>query len=227
MAKIETKICGVTERQALDAAIEGGAAMAGLMFYEPSPRAITHLDAAALAGHADGRVQLVGVFVDAPDLLLEVTTRAVPFAFLQLHGNESPGRVAAIRERYGVPVIKAVAIGGPEDIARAHSYEAAADRLLFDAKPPHGDLPPEFRGYLPGGNALSFDWRLIAGENWGKPWVLSGGLTADNLAEAVHISGAAAVDVSSGVERVRGIKDPELIRTFLETASKIEAPDRK
>jgi phosphoribosylanthranilate isomerase len=222
MTGIATKICGVSDRAALDAAIEGGAAMVGLMFYESSPRAITHIDAVELAEHTKGRVPLVGVFVDAPDLLLQMATDAVAFSFLQLHGSETPERVDAIRQRYGVPVIKAIAIGGPEDVARAHDYEAVADRLLFDAKPPEG---LEGLGYLPGGNALSFDWRLIAQENWGTPWILSGGLTADNLAEAIRISGAAAVDVSSGVERAKGHKDPALIRAFLDAASRIKSPE--
>jgi phosphoribosylanthranilate isomerase len=219
MTGIVTKICGVSDRAALDAAIGGGAGFVGLMFYAPSPRAISHIDAAELAAYADGRVPLVGVFVDAEDAWLETVTSAVPLSHLQLHGNESPERVAAIRARFGLPVIKAVAIGGVEDIARAHLYEAVADRLLFDAKPPEGF------GYLPGGNALSFDWRLIARENWGTPWILSGGLTADNLAEAVATSRAALVDVSSGVERAKGQKDPALIRAFLEAASRIKSPE--
>jgi len=218
MAKIETKICGVTERQALDAAIKGGAAMAGLMFYKPSPRSISLEQAADLARHAAGRIPLVGVFVDAEDALLEAAVSAVPLSSLQFHGSESPQRITAIGKRFGLPVIKAIAIAGVDDIARAHTYEGAADRLLFDAKPPKAE------GYLPGGNALSFDWRLIAGENWGKPWMLSGGLTAQNLALAVHTSGAVAVDVSSGVETAKGVKDPALIRAFLEAASQIHSP---
>lgn len=220
MAPITAKICGVTDIAALDAAIDGGCVMVGLMFYASSPRAISVEDAAHLAAQAGGRVPLVGVFVDAEDELLQQVTRAVPLSFLQLHGSESPERVAEIRERFSLPVIKAVAIGGVEDIARAHIYESVADQLLFDAK------PPQAPGYLPGGNALSFDWRLIAKENWGKPWMLSGGLTADNLAEAISTSRAAAVDVSSGVEAARGRKDPALIRAFLAAASKTDSPEQ-
>jgi len=221
MTGIVTKICGVADRAALNAAIEGGAGMVGLMFYAPSPRAISPADAADLVAYADGRTPLVGVFVDADDTWLETVIGAVPLAALQLHGGESPERVNAIRRRFSLPVTKAVAIGGVEDIARAHIYEGVADRLLFDAKPPEG------HGYLPGGNALSFDWRLIARENWGTPWMLSGGLTADNLAEAVATSGATMVDVSSGVERAKGQKDPALIRAFLEAAGRIKSPEHR
>jgi phosphoribosylanthranilate isomerase len=219
MAPIATKICGVKDRAAIDAAIEGGAAFLGLMFYARSPRALSIEDAADLAAHADGRIPLVGVFVDADDELLQRVTEAVPLSFLQLHGSESLERVAQVKERFSLPVVKAVAIGGSEDIALALEYEPVTDYLLFDAKPPKAE------GYLPGGNALSFDWTLIARENWGKPWLLSGGLTADNLAEAVRTSGAAAVDVSSGVERAKGQKDPALIRAFLEAASKLDSPE--
>ena len=218
MARIATKICGVKDRAAIDAAIEGGAAFLGLMFYAPSPRAISIEEAADLAAYVDGRVPLVGVFVDPDAELIRKVISAVPLACVQLHGAETPAQVQSFRTTFGLPVIKAVAIGGAEDIARAHEYEEVADYLLFDAKPPKAE------GYLPGGNALSFDWTLIARENWGKPWLLSGGLTTDNLAEAVHTSGAAAVDVSSGVERAKGEKNPALIRAFLEAANKLDSP---
>lgn len=217
---ISVKICGIRDRAAMDAAIEGGAAMAGLMFYAPSPRAIDLMQAADLADHAAGRIALVGVFVDADDDHIARTLRAVPLTHLQLHGKESHDRVTDISQRFGLPVIKAVGIGNEADVERAHTYEPVADMLLFDARPPTGP------GHLPGGNALSFDWRLIAQENWGKPWVLSGGLTADSVAEAVTAAGAGAVDVSSGVESSRGIKDPALIRAFLAAVSKLETPDR-
>lgn len=217
---ISVKICGIKDRAALDAAIDGGAAMAGLMFYAPSPRAIDLMQASDLADHAAGRIGMVGVFVDADDDHIARILRAVPLTHLQLHGKETMERVREIRQTFQLPVIKALGIGGDADVVRAHAYEDVADLLLFDAKPPTGP------GHLPGGNALSFDWRLIARENWGKPWVLSGGLTPDNVAEAIRNSGARAVDVSSGVERARGIKDPALIRAFLEAVSKVELPDR-
>jgi phosphoribosylanthranilate isomerase len=215
---IRTKICGITDVAAADAAIKGGAFLIGLMFYPPSPRYLPLDRAAALADHVAGRVPLVGVFVDADDNYLGEVMATVPLDHLQLHGNEDESRVLAVRERFGKPVIKAVPVAGAEDIARAHAYEAVADMLLFDAKPPEGG------GHLPGGNALTFDWRLIGRENWGKPWVLSGGLTAGNLADAVALSGAAAVDVSSGVERARGVKDASLIAAFLQSAARIGSP---
>ena len=217
---ISVKICGIRDRAAMDAAIEGGAAMAGLMFYAPSPRAIDLMQAADLADHAAGRIALVGVFVDADDDHIARTLRAVPLTHLQLHGRESPERVTEIAGRFGLPAIKAVGIGNAADVSLAHTYEPVADTLLFDARPPTG------HGHLPGGNALSFDWRLIARENWGKPWMLSGGLAADNVAEAIKASGARAVDVSSGVESSRGVKDPALIRAFLAAVSRLETPDR-
>lgn len=210
---VDVKICGIASAEAMEAAVEGGAAYVGLMFYPPSPRFLALEDAAALADRVPAAVKRVGVFVDPADETLATTMAEVGLDALQLHGAETAGRVSEIKERFEVPVIKAIKIADADDLAEARAQEKAADVLLFDAKTP-ADGP----GLLPGGNALSFDWRVIAGENWTRPWMLSGGLTADNLAEAVAESGARMVDVSSGVESAPGIKDPKKIRAFLETA---------
>ncbi|HJU14901.1 MAG TPA: phosphoribosylanthranilate isomerase, partial [Stellaceae bacterium] len=154
----------------------------------------------------------VGLFVDAEDNTIAAVLDQVPLDLLQFHGGESVERVAAARRRFGRPVIKAVAVAGPQDLATAERYEETADFLLFDAKPPRR---PDA---LPGGNGLAFDWGLVAGRRWRRPWLLSGGLTADSLAEAVRISGAVIVDVSSGVEHRPGLKDPDKIRAFLAAA---------
>lgn len=193
------------------AAIEGGAAYVGFVFYPPSPRAVTAARAATLCAGLSEGVRRVGLFVDADDEAIAAVLDAAPLDILQFHGNETPARVAEARARFGRPVMKAIAVASKEDVASAAGYEGVADLLLFDAKPRRADA-------LPGGNGLAFDWRLIAGRSWRKPWMLSGGLTAELLAEAVAISGAAAVDVSSGVERRPGDKDPDKIRAFLAVA---------
>lgn len=209
---IATKICGLASEEAVAAAVEGGAAYLGFVFYPPSPRAVTPARAAALCAAVPAGVRRVGLFVDADDDAIGAALETAPLDLLQFHGRESPARVAAVKARFGRPVIKAIAIAAAEDVPAASRYEDAADLLLFDAKPPRrGDA-------LPGGNGLAFDWRLIAGRAWRLPWMLSGGLTAALLAEAVRVSGARAVDVSSGVERRPGNKDPEKIREFLAVA---------
>ncbi len=151
----------------------------------------------------------VGLFVDADDATIAAVLEVAPLDLLQLHGSESPARVAAVKSRFARPVMKALPIADPADAAAADAYRDVADRLLFDARPPR--LP----GALPGGNGLVFDWRLIAGRSWHLPWMLSGGLTAANVAEAVRLTGAASVDVSSGVESAPGVKDPAKIAAFL------------
>jgi len=213
---IDVKICGITSADALAAARDGGAAFAGFIFYPPSPRHVTPQAAGALAAER-GHLGAVGVVVDLSDAELDALVRAVPLDLLQLHGRETPKRVAEVKARFGLPVMKSIAIAGEGDVARAAAYEDAADRLLFDAKP-----PKDLKGALPGGNALAFDWRLLAGRSWRRPWMLSGGLDADNVAEAVRISGARAVDVSSGVEQRPGLKDPEKIRRFLAAARALD-----
>ena len=209
---VAAKICGLSTEEAVTAAVAGGAAYLGFVFYPPSPRAVTPQQAPRLCEAVPAGVTRVALFVDADDETIEAVLAAAPIDMLQFHGHESPERIAEARLLFGRPVMKAVAIAGPEDVTGAARYEDAADRLLFDAKPPRRPRA------LPGGNGLAFDWGLIAGRKWRLPWMLSGGLTAELLPEAVRISGAAAVDVSSGVERRPGIKDPYKIRAFLAAA---------
>lgn len=210
------KICGINSPQAMTAALAGDAAYVGLVFYPPSPRNVTPEQAAQLAGVVPEHVAKVGLFVDADDATFERVLDAVPLDLLQLHGKETPQRVAEIRQRFDCRVMKAVRIAGPDDVARAADFVAASDRLLFDAQ-----APADMAGALPGGNGLAFDWRLLAEKEWPLPWMLSGGLTPDNLTEAVAATGAVCVDVSSGVEAARGVKDPEKIRRFLAVAASL------
>jgi len=197
------------------AAIAGGASHLGFVFYAPSPRALEPAKAAALAASVPAGIVKVGLFVDASDEEIAQTLAAVPLDMLQLHGDETPRRLKDLRRRFAKPVMKALRIASAADIAGADEYLPVVDRLLFDAKP-----PPEMTGALPGGNALSFDWSLLAGRAWSKPWMLSGGLNTGNLAGAVHATGARTVDVSSGVEDSPGRKNPEKIAAFLKlTAS--------
>ena len=213
---LEAKICGINSPDALEAAVDGGARYVGFVFYAPSPRFITPEQAVMLAAPAPTDVKKVGLFVDAEDGVIQATLGACPLDMLQFHGAESPERVRGAREAFGLPVIKAIKLAGPDDLFRAGDYLGSADMLLFDAKP-----PDEMEGALPGGNALAFDWELLSGAQWPCPWLLSGGLNTDNLAEAVEITGAGMVDVSSGVEDTPGHKDPARITAFLETVAKI------
>jgi phosphoribosylanthranilate isomerase len=210
------KICGINSRTALDAAITGGAAFVGFVFYPRSPRALTPADAATLAAAVPAGIRKVALLVDETDARLSEIRAAVPLDMLQLHGREAPARVGAIKERFGLPTMKAISIATEADVAAAENYLTVADWLLFDAKP-----PPMMTEALPGGNALSFDWQLIAGRSWPLPWMLSGGLNSGNLAEAVRISGAHVVDVSSGVEDRPGHKNPAKISAFLELVTRL------
>jgi phosphoribosylanthranilate isomerase len=196
---IEAKICGVNSLAAVEAAAGGGAGLIGLNFYPPSPRAVTPEEAAQLAGQAPPGITRVGLFVDPDDDQLAATLAKVPLDLLQLHGGESPRRVAEIRARFARPVMKVIKLAKEEDLAAVPAYANA-------------------KNVLPGGNALAFDWQLLAGKRWPKPWLLAGGLTADNLAEAVRTSGAPGVDVSSGVEDAPGRKSPAKIAAFLAAA---------
>ena len=205
------KICGLMSADAVDAAVEAGADMVGFVFFPPSPRSLSVADAAALTARVPSHVTRVALSVDADDSLLDAIAADAGVDMMQFHGHETLERVTEIRDRYGLPVMKAVAIAGPEDVARALAYADVADRLMFDAKPPKGATRP-------GGNALAFDWQLIAGANWSKPWILAGGLTPENVADAIAASGATAVDVSSGVEDAPGAKNPENIRGFISAA---------
>jgi phosphoribosylanthranilate isomerase len=209
---VAVKICGLANDAAVAAAVAGGAAYLGFVFYPPSPRRVTPAQAAGLCAAIPDGIARVGLFVDADDDMIAAVLDAAPIDILQFHGKETPERVAEAKARFGCRVMKAVAIAGPEDVHGAAQYEEAADLLLFDAKPPRRP------GALPGGNGLAFDWRLIAGHSWRLPWILSGGLTAELLPEAVRVSGAAIVDVSSGVETRPGHKDPAKIRAFLAAA---------
>lgn len=208
--KVQTKICGINSPEGLAAALEGGARYIGLVFFPRSPR---HLDlpiAAELGRMVGTGTRTVGLFVDPDDATLDRVQERVPLDMIQLHGEESPQRVAAIRQRTGLPVMKAVKIADAGDLAAAEAYLPFVDQLLFDAKP-----PKNVAGLLPGGNGLSFDWSLLAGRRWSKPWMLSGGLDPANVAAAIRATGAMAVDVSSGVEARPGVKDPDRIRAFL------------
>mgnify|MGYP003650918780 FL=1 len=207
---IKTKICGLSTPEAVTAAVNGGACYAGFVFFPPSPRSVAPAQAASLAQRLTPQVEAVGLFVDPDDDLLGRVLEAVPLDLIQLHGAETPGRVADIHQRTGRPVMKAIKVAKPEDLAQVKDYAAVVDLLLFDAK-----APKSMAGALPGGNALSFDWRILAGRQWPKPWMLAGGLTADNIAEAIAISGAKILDISSGVESAPGQKDQQLIRDFL------------
>ena len=209
---LAAKICGLSTEAAVTAAAAGGAVYLGFVFYPPSPRAVSAGKAAQLCATVPAGIARVGLFVDADDDTIGAVLAEVPIDILQFHGQESPERVAGARRRFARPVMKAVAIAAPEDVLVAARYEEVADLLLFDAKPPRRP------NALPGGNGLAFDWGLIAGRSWRREWMLSGGLTAERLPEAVRISGAKAVDVSSGVENRPGEKDLDKIGAFLAAA---------
>ena len=200
------KICGIRDARALDAAIEARADFAGFVFYPPSPRALSPREAAELATRADGRIQRVGLFVNATDEELGEAVEAGKLDVLQLHGQETPNRAAALRSRFGLPVWKALSIASAADITRASEYRDAADLVLFDAKTP--------KGTLPGGMGVRFDWSLLAGYRGPVEWGLAGGINAVNVAEAIASTGAPLVDVSSGVESEPGVKDAEKIAAF-------------
>lgn len=204
----EVKICGIATPEALRVAAEAGADLVGFVFFPPSPRAVTPAEAGALSASLEGGPGRVGLFVDPTDELLEATLAAAPLDIIQLHGGETPARVAAIRARFGRPVMKALGIATEADLAAIADFACVADRLLLDAKPPPGATRP-------GGNAEAFEWRLARLARISVPWLLAGGLTPANVAEAIAVSGAPGVDVSSGVERARGVKDAALIREFV------------
>jgi phosphoribosylanthranilate isomerase len=208
---VRVKICGLREPAHLALAAEAGAAYAGFVFFPKSPRHLSLPEARALALAAPVGLAKVALVVNASDAELDAILAEVPVDMLQLHGAETPARVAEIRARFGLPVMKAVGVASAADLPALAEYEAVADQILVDAKPPAG-------ADLPGGNGLAFDWRLIAGREWARPWMLAGGLTPENVAEAVRLTGAWQVDVSSGVERAPGQKDPALIRAFLAAA---------
>ncbi|MEX2644309.1 MAG: phosphoribosylanthranilate isomerase [Acetobacterales bacterium] len=210
---IKVKICGVNAPDALTAAVEDGADFVGFVFYPPSPRAVSREQAAELAAAVPDGIERVGLFVDPDDATLERVLEEASLDMIQLHGRESPERVAGVRTLTGRKVMKAIGVASAADLDAAAEHAEAADWLMFDARPPR-----DRKDALPGGNAMPFDWDLLRGRTWPVPWMLAGGLDAGNLAEAVRRSGAPAVDVSSGVEKARGRKDPALVRAFLAAA---------
>ena len=212
------KICGVNDALAFDAAIAAGADMLGFVFYPPSPRAVTPAAAAALSDRHPGGPLRVGLFVDPGDAEIEAVLAAMPLGMIQLHGAEDPARCAAIRARFGLPVMKAIGIAEPGDLEALSAFAPAVDSFLLDAKPPPGAATP-------GGNAAAFDWSLTAGRAIPRPWLLAGGLTPETVARAIRQSGAPAVDVSSGVERARGVKDPARIAAFIAAARRVLKPE--
>ncbi len=212
---VDVKICGLRRQVDVAAAIEAGARYLGFVFYPPSPRALELDAAAALAASVPDGIKRVAVLVDPDDAWLAHLCRTVPIEILQMHGRETPSRVAEIKAQTGKEVMKAVRVADAHDLAPLPAFEAVSDRILFDAKPPTDP------GALPGGNGLRFDWRLLRDIVPARPWVLSGGLTVDSLADAVDLTGARAVDVSSGVERAPGDKDPTLVRAFLQRAAEL------
>lgn len=208
---VSVKICGLATLDDVRACADAGANYMGLVFFEKSPRNITIPAARELALAAPLGLAKVALVVNPSDAELDAITGTVPLDMLQLHGRETPERVAEVKARYGLPVMKAVGIADGDDLPKLESYFGVADQILVDAKPPKG-------GELPGGNGLSFDWRLIAGRRWPCPWMLAGGLTPENVAEAVKMTGAKQVDVSSGVEDAPGQKNAELIQKFVQSS---------
>ena len=208
---IRVKICGLKEARHVAVAVAAGASYVGFVFFAKSPRNLSIEQAARVAAEVPAGVAKVALTVDADDATLDGIIEAVPLDMLQLHGAESPDRVADLRARFGLPVMKAIGVADEGDLKAVQEYAGVADLLLVDAKPPDG-------AQLPGGNALKFDWRLIAGRRWGVPWMLAGGLTAANVAEAVRLTGARQVDVSSGVEVAPGVKDAAKIQAFIGAA---------
>jgi phosphoribosylanthranilate isomerase len=207
----KVKICGLRTQSALEAALAGGADYVGLVFFPPSPRNITPEAAKPLAARARGRAKIVALLVDPDDALIDAVVAAVDPDLLQLHGEETPARVAEVRRRWGKPVMKAIKVATAEDAETALAYAEVADLILFDARAPKDATRP-------GGHGAAFDWTVLTGVKDRVRFMLSGGLTPDNVAEAIRVTGSAMVDVSSGVESRPGEKDPELIRRFLQAA---------
>ena len=205
------KICGLSTQGDIDAISRAGANYVGFVFFAKSPRNISIDDARALALEVPMGVAKVALVVNATDSELDAITAAVPLDMLQFHGKETPVRVLEVKARYGLPVMKAVGVADADDLPALDTYAAVADQLLIDAKPPKN-------ADLPGGNGLAFDWRLIAGRSFSVPWMLAGGLTPENVAEAVRMTGARQVDVSSGVESAPGAQDAGLIEAYVKAA---------
>lgn len=212
---VDVKICGISTQDGIAASVNGGARAVGFVFYPPSPRAVPPDMAGSLARMLPTGVRSVGLFVDATDEQIAAVTARAPLDMLQLHGAETPRRVAEIRARFMVPVMKAIRIATADDLLQLAGFEAVADWILFDTKVASG------LSALPGGTGVAFDWRLLKGVTPARPWMLSGGLNAGNLAEAVAVTGARMVDVSSGVEDRPGVKSPAKIAELLATAASL------
>ena len=210
-AHVNAKICGLLNTADVSAAVAAGARYVGLVFFEKSPRHLNLQDAAVVAAAVPEGICKVALTVNADDTFLDALVAQVTIDMLQLHGSESPERVSAVKARYGLPVMKAVGVADADDLPALDAYGRVADQILVDAKPPKG-------ADLPGGNGLAFDWRLIAGRRLPVPWMLAGGLTPENVAEAIAMTGTKQVDVSSGVESAPGVKDPALIAAFCKAA---------
>ncbi len=202
------KICGLSTAETIAVSVEAGASYIGFNFFPPSPRYVSPEKARELAVEVPPGVAKVGLTVDAADDTLDDIVATVPLDMLQFHGEESPERVAELRARYGLPVMKVVGVAEAEDLEKLESYFHVVDQIMVDAKPAKDAV-------LPGGNGVAFDWRLIANRRWPVPWMLAGGLTPENVAQAVALTGARQVDLSSGVESAPGVKDPALIRAFM------------
>ena len=209
---ISIKFCGLSQPADIAAAAEAGARYVGFVFFPKSPRAVSLTPARDFALAVPVGVAKVGLVVDPEDAFLDQLLAEGPLDILQLHGHETPTRVAEIRVRMGLPVMKAIGIAEADDLGQIADYAAVSDQLLIDAKPPKN-------ADLPGGNGLSFDWRLLAGRRWPVPWMLAGGLTPDTVRLAVQMTGAQQVDVSSGVESRAGVKDPTLIHAFADAVN--------
>lgn len=211
MREVRVKICGLRTPGDVAAVTAAGAAYAGFNFFPKSPRYVSPAEARALALVAPDGLCKVALVVDADDAVLDTIVAEVPLDMLQLHGHESPARVAEVKARYGLPVMKVIGVATEADLAPLLDYQLVADQILVDAKAPKDAV-------LPGGNGLTFDWRLLVGRKWLKPWMLAGGLTPENVGQAIQRTGARQVDVASGVESAPGVKDAARIAAFVEAA---------
>ncbi|WP_372781760.1 phosphoribosylanthranilate isomerase [Phenylobacterium sp.] len=211
---VQAKICGISTAEAVTAALDGGAAFLGFMFFDKSPRNIAPDAAWRLAQPVRGKAKVVAVLVDPSDAEVDRIAQVLQPDFIQLHGAETPARARAVGERAGAGIIKVLPVSEASDLAAAADFETVADHLMFDTKPAKD-------ADRPGGSGQAFDWTLLAGRRFPRPWLLAGGLNPWNLAEAVQQSGAPLLDVSSGVERGPGLKDPALIRAFLDAAKRV------
>lgn len=210
------KICGINSVEAADAAAKARADFAGMIFHRTSPRYLDPIRAGIVADRLRGRLRTVALLIDPNDEEIAGVVTVVKPDFLQLHGNETPARIGAIKSRFGVPTIKAFAIAEANDLANVAAYNDVADMFLFDAKAPATATRPG------GGHGVAFDWQLVRRRTFARPWLLAGGLNAENVARAIQVSGAQGVDASSGMETAPGVKSPELIRAFVEAARSVQ-----